>query len=229
MPRAARTVAAGQAHHVTQRGNNRQAVFFVDGDRRQYLKLLKEQSEKYGLEVHAYCLMTNHIHLVVVPVEEESLAKAVGGTHFSYTQYINRLHDRGGHLWQNRFFSCVLDDEHYWYAIRYLERNPVRARLVRKAWRYPWSSALAHISGDDETRMLDLSEWRNQKDYDDWQGQLVEPEDEHQMLRLRSYTRNGRPLGSDSFVSKLERIVGRRLRAAPIGRPQLNKSKKEVT
>jgi putative transposase len=105
---------------------------------------LREQSLRYGLVVHAYCLMTNHVHLVATPRSEDSLAKAVGRTHWLYTQAINRLHGRSGHLWQNRFHSCPLAHGHYWAAMRYVERNPVRARLCRFAWEYPYSSAAAH-------------------------------------------------------------------------------------
>jgi len=110
MPRLARAVAVGFAHHITQRGNNRQDVFFVDDDRRVYLELLKEQADKYSLELVGYCLMSNHTHIVAIPNEQDSLAKAIGRTHFRYTQYINRFHRRSGHLWQGRFYSCALDD-----------------------------------------------------------------------------------------------------------------------
>jgi putative transposase len=137
----------GIPHHIVQRGNNRQDVFFVDDDRRAYLDMLAEQSERFGLTLLAYCLMTNHAHIVAVPRDESVLAKAVGRTHWLFSQYVNRLHRRSGHLWQNRFFSCTLDEPHLWQACAYVERNPVRARLVRLAWRYPWSSAAVHVGG----------------------------------------------------------------------------------
>ena len=150
MPRIARIVVPGCAHHVTQRGNNHQDVFFVDDDRRVYLGLLKRAAAQYGLLIHGYCLMTNHIHLVATPKEEDSLAKALGRTHFAYAQYVNRLHGRSGHLWQSRFFSCTLDEDHFWAALLYIEQNPVRARICRMPWRFAWSSAEAHVGeGDD--------------------------------------------------------------------------------
>ena len=133
MSRVARIVVPGCPHHVTQRGNNGQDVFFVDDDRRVYLCLLGEQSERFGLTIDGYCLMTNHVHLIATPRETDSLAKAVGRTHWRYTQYVNRLHGRHGHLWQNRFYSCALDDVHFWSAMMYVERNAVRAALVRRA------------------------------------------------------------------------------------------------
>lgn len=105
MPRVARIVLPGQPHHITQCGNNRQDVFFVDDDRQVYLDFLQAHCELYGFTVLGYCLMSNHIHLVGTPTREDSLAKAIGRTHFRYSQYINRMHRRSGHLWQNRFFS----------------------------------------------------------------------------------------------------------------------------
>ena len=226
MPRFARAVVGGCAHHVTQRGNNRQDVFFVDDDRRAYLSILREQAEKYGLRVEGYCLMTNHVHLIAVPQEEQSLAKAVGRTHFAYTQYVNRLHGRSGHLWQNRFYSCALDEDHYWAALRYVERNAVRAKLIRRAWRYAWCSASAHCDGRDKTGLLDLAAWAEASRGRDWRGVLSEPQDDRIVAALRLGTSRGRPLGSDSFISKLERLVGRRLRPLPVGRPRKKTKKK---
>ena len=225
MPRIARAVAVGTPHHVTQRGNNRQDVFFVDDDRRTYLELLKSHAERFGLVVYGYCLMTNHVHLIVVPERQDALAKAIGRTHYDYTRYVNRLHGRSGHLWQSRFFSCPLDDEYYWAAMCYVERNPIRVRMVRRAWRYAWSSAAAHVSGDDSSGLLELSEWRQRKERDKWSVQLTEPQDDRTLSGVRLAMRTGRPLGSDRFISKIETLVGRRLRAAPAGRPRKPKQK----
>jgi putative transposase len=216
-------VIPGCAHHVTQRGNNRQDVFFIDADREFYLATLAAQAERFGLEVLGYCLMTDHVHLIVVPAAAESLALAVGRAHFRHTQHVNRLHGRSGHLWQNRFDSCPLDEEHCWQALRYVERNPVRAKRVRRAWRWPWSSAAAHCGGKDRPGLLDLAKWREDSAGWDWKATLVEPQDEAVIRVLRLGTSRGRPLGSDSFIRKLERRVGRRLRALPVGRPRKKK------
>ena len=220
MARVARIVIPSEPHHATQRGNNRQDVFFVDEDRRVYLGLLKEESEKHGFEIDAYCLMTNHVHVVGRPEKETSLAKALGRTHWRYTQYVNRLHGRSGHLWQNRFYSCALDEAHLWAALKYVERNPVRAKLVRKPWRYPWSSAAAHTGADDAAGLLDLEQWYSMVSESEWRETLVEAEEEEMVSALRAKTHTGRPLGSDSFLSKLERTLGRRLRPLPHGRPR---------
>ena len=220
MARVPRIVVPGEAHHVAQRGNNRQEVFFVDDDRHVYLEWLKEECEKHGLSVEAYCLMTNHVHLVARPQKESSLAQAVGRTHWRYTQYVNRMHGRSGHLWQNRFYSCALDDEHLWNALLYVEQNPVRAKLVRKPWRYQWSSAQAHIGGADTMELLDLDKWHKFIPADDWKNELTSSDNEKAFENLKNNTLKGRPLGSDSFLSKIETTIGRRVRALPVGRPK---------
>jgi putative transposase len=220
MPRLARIVVPGVPHHVTQRGNNRQDVFFVDDDRRVYLSLLQEQAQRHGLGVLGYCVMSNHVHLMAVPQREESLAKAIGRTHFLYTQYLHRLHGRSGHLWQNRFYSCALDEAHCWAALCYTERNPVRARMVRKAWRYRWSSAAVHCGAGKADGLLDLGLWRGAWTAEGWTQRLSGPEDGEALSGVRASTHTGRPLGSDAFLSKVESLLGRRLRALPIGRPK---------
>ena len=222
MPRVARTVVPGCPHHVTQRGNNRQDVFFVDDDYLTYLDILGLQAERFGLTIEGYCLLPNHVHLIVVPAEADSIAKAIGRTHWRYTQHVNVLHDRSGHLWQNRFYSCGLDTAHAWTAMRYVEQNPVRAKLCRAAWRYRWSSAAAHCGlAEDDTGLLDLAAWRRRLEPGgDWREALGEAVTDEQGGQLRQSTSRGRPLGSDSFVSKLEVALNRRLRPLPVGRPK---------
>ena len=154
MPRHARVVIPGLQHHITQRGNNRLDVFFVDGDRVSYISLLREQCEKHGVRLMGYCLMTNHVHLIAVPAEEDSLHLAVGRTHFIYTQRINQLHGRSGHLWQGRFHSCAMDEAYTVNAMRYIERNPVAAGIVDSAWGYRWSSAAWHAGRGPKPELL---------------------------------------------------------------------------
>ncbi len=219
MPRVARVVVPGVPHHLTQRGNNRQDVFFTDSDRRLYLKLLREQAQRHGLAVHGYCLMTNHVHLVGTPAGPLSLAKAVGRTDFLYTQAINRLHGRSGHLWQNRFYSAPLDEPHFWTALAYVEQNPVRSGIVRQAWEYAWSSASVHLGGPDRHRLLDLRLWQSWSNGMTWKQVLRRRQNDDTLRAVRRSTRTGRPLGSDRFIAKLEAALGRRLRPMPIGRP----------
>jgi len=227
MPRLARTVATGFAHHITQRGNNRQAIFFVDDDWQIYLDYLKQNSDKYGLEVFGYCLMTNHVHIIAIPHQADSLAKAIGRTHFRYTQYINRFHKRSGHLWQSRFYSCALDEKHFFVAMKYIELNPVRAKLCRMPWRYEHSSASVHIDEKSKSELLNLSGWYEMISEKQWKNALLDGIDDSQVMNLRRNTHTGRPLGSDGFVSKLEKLLGRRVRPLPVGRPR--KMKKEIT
>ncbi|MBI4560155.1 MAG: transposase, partial [Candidatus Hydrogenedentes bacterium] len=214
----------------TQRGNNGQDVFFVDDDRRVYLELLREQARRFEFRVEGYCLMTNHVHVVGVPEREESLAKTIGRTHFLYTQYVNRWHGRGGHLWQNRFFSCPMDQDYAWHCLAYVELNPVRAGLVRKAWEWDWSSAGAHCGETDGDAILDVAAWRARVPAKEWKARLkAVAGDKVVPKEIRAGTHTGRPLGSDSFLSKLEHRLGRRVRALPIGRQNgWRKSAEEV-
>ena len=227
MLRVARIVVAGAAHHVTQRGNNKQDVFFVDDDRRVYLELLWEQGQRFGFRIEGYCLMTNHIHVVGVPARKESLAKAIGRTHFRYSQYVNRMHGRSGHLWQNRFYSCALDAGHALNALGYVELNPLRAGIVKKPWDYPWSSARTHCGAGITHPFLDLTAGFETTSAKEWKATLKQiARDKAALESIRRSTHTGRPLGSDSFLSKIEHALGRRVRALPIGRPKGWRKKK---
>ena len=223
MPRIARTVIPGVAHHITQRGNNRQDVFFVDDDRQVYLELLHGQCQRYAFAVTGYCLMTNHVHLIGIPEREDSLAKAIGRTHFLYTQYINKMHNRSGHLWQNRYHSCPLDDAHALQALCYTELNPVSASMVSAPWEYRWSSAAPHCDSGDAHPVLDMEHWRTLMPATAWREILQQFHDDGVTKSLQIHTRTGRPLGSDSFISKVESLVGCRLRPLPVGRPRGSK------
>lgn len=138
MPRIARAVAVDYPHHITQRGNYRQPVFETDEDYVRYLEWLKLYSSKYSLKIWAYCLMGNHIHFIAVPMEQDSMAKTFNTLHMRYAQYFNMRNKTAGHLWQGRFYSCVLDERHVYAGIRYVENNPVRAHIVGKARLYRW-------------------------------------------------------------------------------------------
>ena len=210
---------AGCPHHLTQRGNNRQDVFFVDDDRMLFLDLLRDASARFGLKIEGYCLMTNHVHLVAVPHKPDALHLTLKRVNQIYTQHINRLHGRTGHLWQDRFFSCPLDEQHFWTAMVYIERNPVRAKLAARAWLYPWSSAAAHCGQRDQSGLLPL-DFPNRFDPTQWKTGLTQPQDDQIVSQLRLATSRGRPLGTDTFISKLEKLLGRRLRALPNGRPR---------
>ena len=219
MPRIARVVAVGLPHHVTQRGNNREQVFFSDDDRRFYLWTLAQYRRKYAVDIWGYCLMDNHVHALAVPHEPDSLARCFAGTNLIYTQHINRKQGRSGRLWQNRFFSCPVDKDGYlWPVLRYIDRNPVRAKVVHQAWEYPWSSARHHIAGEADALLNEpdwlLAELREQK-----YRNYLRDEAEEVALEIRRTTATGRPLGSAAFLSTLEsrldRVIGTKKRGRP--------------
>ncbi len=213
----ARVVAVGVPHHVTQRGNNRQRIFDSDQDRLLYLKLLGEYSARHGLFLWGYCLMDNHVHLVVVPRRPDALARTLRQTHADYARYANVKRRSSGHFWQNRYFSCALDRGHCWRALAYVERNPVRAGMVGEAGEWGWSSARAHLGEADAGRWLDLDGWRVEYSPEQWREVLhTTVAEEAEAERIREATRTGRPLGEEAFVREMERRLQRRL---TVGKP----------
>jgi REP-associated tyrosine transposase len=183
-------------------------VFFSDADREAYLRFLAKQGHASGVEYLAWCLMTNHIHLVAIPSTESSLAKGIGEAHKSYTRMINTREGCKGFLFQGRFFSCPVEPSRLLSVVRYVLQNPVRAGLVKKAWEYPWSSAqwMTGVHGDDPLveqlgPLAEISEWETFLEIDN---------DDH--APVRKHTRTGRPLGDESFVTSVENVLGRRLR-----------------
>lgn len=223
MPRISRAVVEGVPYHVTQRGNRKEEVFFDDEGRKKYLEWLREYSQKHGLKIWAYCLMTNHVHLVVVPNYRDSLEKVLRPLHMRYAQYVNKERGWSGHLWQGRFFSCALDDSYLWAAVRYVERNPVRARLTDFPEDYTWSSAASHC-GKKKDRVLS-QDFPPPRIIEDWSAWLREPEKHEEVDILRRNTHKGLPCGNESFISRLETVLKRSLRFRPPGRPMKEKGK----
>lgn len=222
MARIARIVAPGYPHHITQRGNRRQQTFFSDDDYRAYLDLMSQWCGRSGVSVWAYCLMPNHVHLVAVPESEDGLRRAIGEAHRRYTLRVNAREGWLGHLWQGRFASVVLDEAHLLAAVRYVERNPVRAGLVASAEQWPWSSARAHVSGLDDilAKVAPMRDWVG-----DWTQYLAGQEDGTLVEALHRHERTGRALGSDGFVETLEGILARPLKPGKRGRkPRANRN-----
>jgi putative transposase len=213
----ARIVVRDIPHHVTQRGNRRQPVFFSDGDRKEYIKFLKEETTKNKVLIWAWCLMDNHVHFVAVPSTEDSLAKAFGDTHKRYTRMINFREKWRGYLWQGRFSSFPMDEPYLLSAVRYVERNPVEAGRVSKAEDYSWSSAKAHVYGVVDP-LLSPS-FLNER-IPDWPAYL-RISDEKQTKRLIRHSKTGRPMGDDGFLRKLEQLTGRVLQKAKPGPKRL--------
>jgi putative transposase len=222
MTRIARVVMPGVPHHIVQRGNRRQRVFFSDNDRRFYLRLLRKHAAEAGIAYWAYCLMENHVHFIAVPQKSDSLARGLGAAHWSYTLHVNIREDWKGYLWQGRFFSCPLDGSYLLAAMRYVECNPVRAGLVPRAEEYPWSSASAHVLKRDDPL---IEKCLVQDEIKDWAGFLSIPAPEMEIGVLRQNTRTGRPAGNEDFIERLERSTGRTLRELKRGpKPRLNSS-----
>ena len=219
MPRIARIVAPGYPHHVTQRGNNRSTIFFDNEDRLTYLKLLRKYSSLHLLQIWSYCLMDNHVHLLAVPANEDSLAHGVGLTNQVYTQYLNRKMEQSGRIWQNRFFSCIVESDSYlWTVARYIEKNPLKVGLAERPENYRWSSARAHIDGTDN-ELLAKPSWllaEDRKHYAEFMAQQNEPAEN----MLRQATRTGRPYGSETFIDKMEFQLNQSLKPGKPGRPR---------
>jgi len=191
-------------------------VFFSDADYAAYLELLRERCPDAGLKVLAYCLMPNHVHLVVVPETEDSLRAGLAEAHRRYTRRVNDREGWRGHLWQERFGSFVLDEGHLWAAVRYVERNPVRAGLAKEPQNWRWSSARAHLGLATEP-LLDESVWL--KGFGEWRRYLSRTDREADVEAFRRHERTGRPCGDEKLLRALERMTGRRLSPGRPGRP----------
>ena len=176
MGRLARVTAVGVAHHVTQRGNGRRFLLDSDADRRIYLELLQENLKLHEVLLVGYCLMSNHVHLIVIPSDAEGLAVSLKHTHGRYASYWNVVHNSSGHAWQGRYYSCPLDRPHLWEALRYTELNPVRAKLVTEATSWAWSSAAAHCGAAQGDTFLSLALWLAHWTNTSWRRYLAEGE-----------------------------------------------------
>ena len=217
MARIARAVAAHYPHHVIQRGNRRQDTFFCEDDYRYYKKMMAEWCSKLGVEIWAYCLMPNHVHLIAVPESEDGLRRAIGEAHRRYTRQINFREHWKGHLWQGRFASYLMDENYLLAAARYIERNPVESALVKCPEEYLWSSAKAHITGQDDDLVMVkplLNMVRN------WRKFLSSHSTEKENALIRRHEQTGRPLGSAKFVHRLENKLSRILMPQKGGRPK---------
>jgi putative transposase len=215
MARLARVVVPLIPHHVTQRGNRRQPVFFGEGDYAAYRDLIAVQCRAEGVEIWAWCLMPNHVHLMLVPPAPDALRAALAEAHRRYSRLVNLREGWRGYLWQGRFASCPMDEAHALASARYIELNPVRARLVDRPEDWAWSSAGAHLTGrsDGLTKNGALG-----VPVAEWGIFLRAGLDEETLEILRAGERTGRPLGSADFVGRIEASTGRRLARRKPGR-----------
>jgi len=191
-----------------------------ESDRQVYLQLLRHYCGLHQLVVMGYCLMSNHVHLVVMPKRKDSLALAMKYAHGQYATHWNAAHASSGHVWQGRPYSCPLDTAHLWSALRYTELNPVRAGMVSAAEEYPWSSAAAHCGTAAPDECLEMDWWREQWTAESWREHLRAGETEEEREAIRRCTHTGRPLGTEEFTGWLEEHTQRLLRPQKGGRPK---------
>lgn len=225
MPRRARLSLPGIPWHIIQRGNNRSACFYAEEDYRRYLDTLKEQAEKFGCLVHAYVLMTNHVHLLLTPEKEQSASLLMKHLGQRYVQYINRTYKRSGTLWEGRFRSCLTQSEDYVLACyRYIELNPVRANMVNHPRHYPWSSYRTNTEGKrselitphEEFKRLDRTDVSRREAYRNLFKAHIEPE---LVNDIRRSTNGNFALGSERFKKEISDMLKRRVSPGKAGRP----------
>ncbi|MCE5278336.1 MAG: transposase [Planctomycetaceae bacterium] len=212
MARIARVVVPGAAHQVTQRGNRGQKTFFGDQDYQAYLDLMAQWCAHHGMEILAYCLMPNHAHLILRPPTEDALCRAIGEAHRRYTRAVNTRKGWRGHLWQDRFASFVMDEPYLLAAAKCIERSPVKARLVKRAEDWPWSSAAAHV--DRRRSSIASGDWLTDSTADwvcTWRQYLAEADEAPVAAAMRRSESTGRPLGDAAFIAKVEKLLGRTL------------------
>jgi len=208
LARLARLVIPGIPYHVTQRGNRRQQTFFEDSDYALYRDLLATAAQRAGASVWSYCLMPNHVHIILVPADEDGLRRTFADAHRRYTSYINARHRWTGHLWQGRFGAVAMDEQHLAAAFRYVALNPVRAGLADTAAGWPWSSVRAHLAGEDD-ELVEVAPVLDR--YGDFALFLGASEDQQATRALRCAETTGRPIGSADWVQEIETQTGRSL------------------
>jgi len=219
MAKLPRAVAPGFPHHLTQRGHPGRDVFYDGDDYAFYIQLLGDNCQACGVAIQAWCLMPDHVHLLVIPPTERALAKAIADTNRRYSWLINRREGIQGSLWKGRFASCALDEPNALFAARHIETNPVRAKLVQKPEDWPWSSARAHLGlGADPLIERPVGPGSIVQNSEDWSALLQEELPEDHQNAFRQSTRVGRPFGSEDFISAVERRLGRYLRQQKPGR-----------
>jgi putative transposase len=221
MSRLPRIIVPGIPHHVTQRGNRRQQIFMEDDDYALYRDWLARACRSNGVEVWSYCLMPNHVHLILAPSDETGLSRAVGETHRRYSGYINARLRVTGHLFQGRFGCVAMDEPHLMAAFRYVALNPVKAKLAATAADWPWSSTPAHLRRQDDG-LVTVSPLLDRVDrFADF---LEVPADPEQVAALTKGQTVGRPLMGDQELGELEKRLGRTLRPGKRGRPPSQKN-----
>ena len=219
MPRIAKSVITNVPYHVTQRGNRQQDVFFNADDRKRFLNWLSMYAARFRFDIQAYCLMSNHIHLVGFPRKPDSMARTMKIVQVRHAKAINRDKGWQGHLWQRRYFAAAMDESHMWLAIRYVEQNPVRAGIVAKAEDYIWSSAGYHCGLRDDDPVVKHDK-RILTMFDNWSKILRDIPSKENVELLQRRTRTGIPCGDDKFLRRMSKRTGHQYTEREQGRPR---------
>ncbi|MCC6585194.1 MAG: transposase [Bryobacterales bacterium] len=223
MARKARVVRAAEPVHATARGVGRTPIFRHGFDKRKYLKRFALVAEQEKVEVHGYCILDNHVHFLLVPTTLDGLARLFHRVHTWWAQYFNKLRHRSGHLFQSRFFSCLLDSQHYFAAMRYIDLNPRAANLVKDPANFEFSSARSHLTGrPDPAILLMMENWRHRFSNNPQRyREFLKETPREEWKRIEQGLRSGLPVGSDDWIAWLEQETHRRLRPSPPGRRPL--------
>lgn len=219
MARLPRLIVPGIPHHIVQRGNRNQTVFFSDSDRYRYMLLIRNAACEYGISFLSWCLMDNHVHLIAIPEMEKSFASCFRKAHSQYSYYVNSQHDWRGHLWQCRFHSSPLGPSYLYNAIRYVEQNPVRAGMTLNPWDYRWSSAGFH-TGQRKYDLLLHSTLNVHIDIDNWQEYLSINPETVQTLKIRKAAKMNSPVGKQWFIKRIVNTHGENSVPNARGRPR---------
>ncbi len=228
MPRKPRFYVPGMPVHLVQRGNNRQAIFFDVEDYQAYLGWLKEAAEKYSCQIHAYILMTNHVHLLVTPEQSDGISKMMQYIGRYYVPYINHTYCRSGTLWEGRYKASLIDEDSYLLTcMRYIEMNPVRANMVDHSADYTWSSYHANAEGKDDGLIMQhdlyLALGKNNEERHEHYLKLFKTHlDEGLMTGIRAAWHSGTPLGNNRFREEVEQVLNQKVGYDHQGRPKKN-------
>lgn len=196
----------GWPHHVTHRGNHQQTVFHSDHDRQIHLSLLDKYFSRHELKMIGYNLMDNHVHLMIIPKKKSSFSDGIRNLQPDFARWQNLQHNGIGHLWENRFFSCPVEEESIWKVLSYIDLNRVRAGLVEKAWDWEWCSASAHITGFDSTGLLDMNLWKKFFNGTSWKAFLEQAHlDKSTPQSIRKATYRGQPFARVELIKNSNR------------------------
>ena len=226
MPRQPRLVVLGYPYHIILRGNNKCAIFYNDKDKRFFIECLKRSKEKTNSKIYAYCLMTNHAHFLIEPSKETGLAEMMQSLGRRYVRYVNTEYNRTGTLWEGRYKSSLVDKDEYLAACsRYIELNPVRAKMTGRPEEYGWSSFRSKASGmtediiDPDPIYVDMGKTAKERgsNYSKW---VLEGVPEHELNLIRSATQKCGIIGSSTFTNRIEKAIGRSVALKPVGRPK---------